>query len=169
LPKIYEEHVKLTIQFSKLILAGIFLLAPAFSFAIEERTMTEEQNKVLSTITKMGQAYNSRDIDAVMTTYETSASVLFEPGKPVVGATAVKEMFMGSLAISPQFSFGKHEVVVAGDIALHITPWTMTGKMPDGQKVEQKGLSVAVLRKQSDGKWLMVIDNPHGQALLQSQ
>jgi uncharacterized protein (TIGR02246 family) len=130
--------------------------------------MTEEQNKVLSTITKMGQAYNLGDIEAVMTTYEPSAVVVFA-GKPVRGPAAVKAMFQGSLAIKPQFVFGKHEVVAAGDIALHLTPWTMTGKTPDGQNVTQSGLSVAVLRQQADGEWLMVIDNPHGEALLQLQ
>lgn len=131
--------------------------------------MTEEQNKVLGTILAMGRAYNSRDIDAVMRAYETSAAVLFEPGKPVVGAAAIREAFVASLVVSPQFSFGRHEVVMADDLALHITPWTMTGTFPDGQPIAQEGLSVAVLRRQTDGRWLMVIDNPHGQTSLQSQ
>lgn len=128
-----------------------------------------EQNKVLHTITKMGSDYNSRDIDAVMKAYEASAVVMFEPGYPVSGSAAVKAAFQGSLAVNPHFVFGKHEVTVAGDVALHLTPYTMTGKTPDGQNIRQSGLSVAVLRKQTDGGWLMVIDNPHGQALLATQ
>lgn len=128
--------------------------------------MNAEQNKVLSTITMMGSNYNSRDIDAVMKAYEASAVVLFEPGNPVSGSAGIKAAFQGSLAINPHFVFGKHEVTIAGDIALHLTPYTMTGKTPDGQSINQSGLSVAVLRRQADGQWLMVIDNPHGQALL---
>jgi ketosteroid isomerase-like protein len=42
----------------------------------------------------------------------------------------------------------------------------MTGTAPDGTPIRQSGLSVAVLRKQADGKWLMVFDNPFGQHLL---
>jgi hypothetical protein len=30
-----------------------------------------------------------------------------------------------------------------------------------------RGLSVAVLRRQPDGSWVMVIDNPYGDAVLQ--
>jgi len=131
--------------------------------------MNMEQTKVLDTINKMGSSYNSRDIDAVMKTYEESAVVLFEPSSPVSGATAIKVAFEGSLAVNPHFDFGKHEVTIAGDIALHLTPWTMTGKTPDGHSISQSGLSVAVLRKQADGEWLMVIDNPHGQSLLVTQ
>ena len=131
--------------------------------------MNIEQNKVLGTIKKMGSSYNSRDIGAVMKAYEESAVVLFEPGSPISGVTAIKSAFEGSLAINPHFDFGKHEVTIAGDIALHLTPWKMTGKTPDGHNISQSGLSVAVLRKQADGEWLMVIDNPHGQVLLVTQ
>lgn len=131
--------------------------------------MNAEQNKVLRTITEMGSNYNARDIDAVMQAYEASAVVLFEPGNPVSGLAVIKGAFQGSLAVNPYFSFGKHEVTIAGDIALHLTPYTMTGKTPDGQNISQSGLSVAVLRRQADGQWLMVIDNPHGQTLLAKQ
>lgn len=127
--------------------------------------MNGEQKKVLSTITKMGHDYNSRDIQAVMAAYEASPVVVFEPGKPVSEPAAIRAAFESSLAVNPNFEFGEHEVILAGDIALHLTPYKMTGKTPDGQKIAQSGLSVAVLRKQSDGRWLMVIDNPHGQAL----
>jgi len=135
----------------------------------DAQAMNMEQTKVLGTINKMASSYNSRDIEAVMKTYEASAVVLFEPGSPVSGATAIKTAFDGSLAVNPHFDFGKHEVTIADDIALHLTPWTMTGKTPDGHSIRQSGLSVAVLRKQADGEWLMVIDNPHGQSLLVTQ
>jgi ketosteroid isomerase-like protein len=68
---------------------------------------------------------------------------------------------------NPHFTFSDgHDVVVNGDLALHITPWNMTATAPDGQQISQSGLSVAVLRKQLDGAWKMVIDNPHGGRLL---
>ena len=150
-------------------LTAVCIFALTLTFAIKGNAMNEEQDKILGTITKMGQAYNAGDIDAVMKAYETSAIVMFEPGKPVTGSANVKAMFQGSLAVNPQFIFGKHEVIIAGDLALHLTPWTMTGKTPDGQKITQNGLSVAVLRRQTNGGWLMVIDNPHGQSLLSLQ
>jgi ketosteroid isomerase-like protein len=142
------------------------LIFSTITLADKGNTMNTEENKVLGTITQMGSNYNSQDIDAVMKAYEASAVVLFEPGNPVSGSAAIKAAFQGSLAVNPHFVFGKHEVTIAGDIALHLTPWTMTGKTPDGHSISQSGLSVAVLRKQADGEWLMVIDNPHGQALL---
>ena len=45
----------------------------------------------------------------------------------------------------------------------------MRATAPDGTKIQERGLSVAVLRRQPDGQWLMVIDNPHGQHLLDAR
>ncbi|HEY8877091.1 MAG TPA: hypothetical protein VIN03_05980 [Roseateles sp.] len=58
--------------------------------------------------------------------------------------------------------------MVAGDLSLHIAPWEMTGTTPGGQVIEQRGLSVAVLRRSFEGNWLLVLDNPFGDRLLLS-
>jgi len=152
-----------------LTLIGLCLSAPVISYSQEGTTMTEDQKAVLDTIHRMTSSYNGGDIDAVMTTYAAGASVAFQPGVVTAGAEDIRAAFEASRAINPQFEFGGNEVIVQGDTALHITPWSMMGTMPDGQAIAQSGLSVAVLRRQADGAWLMVIDNPHGSALLAGQ
>jgi ketosteroid isomerase-like protein len=125
-----------------------------------------EQMNVYSTIEKMVAAFQAKDIDGVLEAYEDGAAVMFEPQKPVSGKDALRMVFSQAAGIDPKYTFGGHEICVTGDIATHIAPWSMTGRLPDGTKIEQSGLSVAVLRKQADGRWLMVQDNPHGQFLL---
>ena len=92
--------------------------------------------------------------------------VLGEPGAPLSGDAPLREMFSAFAAVRPVFVYGGHEMIVAGDIALHIAPWTMTGRAPDGAPVAGEGLSVAVMRRGADGAWRMVIDNPYGARLL---
>jgi len=104
----------------------------------------------------------------VIGNYSLSPFIL-EPGKPVSDPAVLREMFSGAFMLNPKFTYSGHEVFVAGDIAVHYAPWTMKGRTPDGKDIEQSGLSVAVLRRQSDGEWLMVIDNPHGQNLMNKQ
>ncbi|MBL4873450.1 MAG: SgcJ/EcaC family oxidoreductase [Rhodobacteraceae bacterium] len=128
--------------------------------------MTDDQKAVLATIENMTEAFHAADIEGVMRAYEPSASVAFEPGAAISGNANLRAGFQGFFAVKPQFTYSGHEVIIQGDIALHITPWNMTGTTPDGQPMAQSGLSVAVLRRQADGSWLMVIDNPHGQALM---
>lgn len=128
--------------------------------------MRTPEHAVQSTIERMTASLARGDLGQVMTTYEPSATIMFEPGTPISNPEAQRERFAAMLALEPRFNFGHHEIFVAGDIALHLMPWAMEGKAPDGSAVEQGGLSVAVLRRQPDGEWLMVIDDPHGQRLL---
>lgn len=147
------------------------LLICMTSFTLNAQTrktvmMTVEQQNVLSLVSKMTTAFENKDIDGVMACYEPQAVVVFEPEQPVSNPNLLREMFTGMSMVNPVFSYSGHEVFVAGDIATHIAPWDMTGTAPDGTEIKQSGLSVAILRKQEDGGWLMVIDNPHGQFLM---
>lgn len=134
---------------------------------MENNKFSAEQIQVLGTIEEMVTAFHNKDIDGVMACYEQSATVVFEPEKPITKRSDIIAAFQEAFAINPNYRFKGHEVFITGDIATHFTPWTMSGQLPDGTKIEQSGLSVAVLRKQSDGKWLMIFDNPHGQFLME--
>lgn len=128
--------------------------------------MTPEEKSVLARIEHMTESFHQKNINAVMQNYEQGAIITFEPNKPVSDAAVLREMFKSAFTMNPQFDYSGHEVIVSGDTAVHIAPWTMTGKLQDGSSVSQSGLSVAVLRRQADGNWLIVIDNPHGQRLM---
>jgi ketosteroid isomerase-like protein len=96
----------------------------------------------------------------------TKPELLSWAGTLVSGNAALRAMFAEFIAAKAHFTFLGHEVIEADDIALHLTPWRMAGVAPDGKAIEAHGLSVAVLRRQADGRWLMIIDDPYGDALL---
>ncbi|OUS36278.1 hypothetical protein A9Q94_09910 [Rhodobacterales bacterium 56_14_T64] len=150
--------------------AAAWLVALALStsqtFATEGAKMNTDQTQALAAIETMTNAFMAKDIEAVMKSYEPGAVVAFEPGAPVSDPTALVAMFTAMSGVDPKFTYAGHEVMVSGDTALHIAPWEMTGTGPDGSVIQQSGLSVAVLRRQQDGSWLMVIDNPHGSRLI---
>lgn len=128
----------------------------------------DEKELILSTIEAMTRAFNQGDIDGVMRTYEAGAVVVGQPGAPLSGESTLRLMFAGFIAAKAQFSFFGHEVVRAGELAVHVTPWRMTGVSPDGKAMQGEGLSVAILRRQTDGRWLMVIDHPFADSLQRS-
>ncbi len=152
---------------SKLLLVILFSMVSIINAQTNKtKKMTQEQQDVLSTINKMTEAFQNKNIDEVMTCYEPEAVIVFEPDSPISDSNAIREMFEAMSMINPIFTFSGHEVFIIGNIATHITPWEMTGKAPDGTEIKQEGLSIAVLRKQENGRWLMLLDNPHGQFLM---
>ncbi len=142
------------------------VLALTIASSAEQESMSAEEITVLMTIEKMTASLQDADIDGVMSTYENGASVVFEPGAPVSDQAAIHQIFSEMAAFKPEVTYSGHEVIIAGDIAVHLAPCSMIEKSPDGEEVQQGGLSVAVLRRQSDGSWRMVIDHPYGDRLL---
>ena len=126
----------------------------------------DQKEQILSTINQMVDAFHKGDMVGILKTYESGAVVVGEPGKPVSGKSALETMFAGFIAAGARFTFLGHEVIQAGDLAVHFTPWRMTATGPDGTPISGGGLSVAVLRRQPDGKWLMVIDDPYGDSVM---
>ena len=133
---------------------------------MENKNFTSEQDAVMNAILEMTSAFHKKDINGVMGSYEPQAVIVFEPEKPVSDPQAIREGFYSFFAVNPLFEYLGHEVFINGNLAIHFAPWVMNGKAPDGTEIKQSGLSVAVLRKQPDGTWLMVFDNPFGQHLL---
>jgi ketosteroid isomerase-like protein len=53
-------------------------------------------------------------------------------------------------------------VLEASDLALVATVWSFAGTDPAGEPVKLAAKSADVLRRQADGTWRLVIDNPWG-------
>ena len=108
------------------------------------------------------EAFNAGDIDALMMTFESGASIEPEPGKLVEGKDAIREVLSGFLALKGKISLETTKVVQTGDdIGLLHSQWSLTGTAPDGSEVNLSGNSTEVVRRQPNGTWLCVIDLPN--------
>ena len=83
-----------------------------------------------------------------------------EPGKPVTGTAGIRDVLAGVLAMKHQMTIEVPIVMESGDTALMHSHWTLTGTGPDGSPVEMDMQSTEIVRKQSDGSWKFIIDNP---------
>lgn len=99
---------------------------------------------------------------------------LYEPGavfQPAVGAVlrGIDEFgpALGELAaMRPRIEYsGDPDVVIVDDIALVSNSWAMTAELQDGTVHREGGVSADVLRRQPEGRWLVLIDQPRGATL----
>ena len=125
-----------------------------------------ENAQINAVIEANNAAVGAGDMDAIIATFEENGALVGQPGTLAQGTEALRAAFAGFMAINPQIEVHSHEVIQAGDIALHSSTWTMRGQTPDGHPIEENGFSTVVLRRQESGEWLMVIDNPFGNHLV---
>lgn len=112
-------------------------------------------------------ALNSDDVAAIQALY--AEGVVFVPGPGV--ALNKTEDIVGALgqfaAMSDKFDVKLRSVYESGDTLLAVADWTLVGKAQDGAPITLSGSTADVLRRSSDGKLLVLIDNPFGSALPQ--
>jgi uncharacterized protein (TIGR02246 family) len=137
------------------------LLANITAAQAQTEPTSMDRTAILTTINTMTDAFAAGDMEGILSTYEQGATVVGQPGQPVSGDGPLREMFGQFISRGVAFTYGAHDVVVSGDIAVHLMKWT--APTPDG---DVSALSVAVLRKQQDGTWKMVIDNPFGDSVM---
>jgi uncharacterized protein (TIGR02246 family) len=109
-------------------------------------------------------AFAEASLDALMALYEPNATLAPAPGTWVSGQAAIREALSGFLQQKPEFKMKVGKVIQSGDIALLISSWVMKVKDEKGETVELTGQTTDVVRKQGDGSWKTVIDNPWGVA-----
>jgi uncharacterized protein (TIGR02246 family) len=103
------------------------------------------------------------DVDGLLALYEPDAVFEPQPGISLRGPAEIRAALDGFAAMRPRIEYtGAVGVVVVDDIALVSNTWTMTAQLPDGGSHRDGGVSADVLRRQDDGSWLILIDQPRG-------
>jgi uncharacterized protein (TIGR02246 family) len=102
------------------------------------------------------------DVEGALAMYEPEAAFTPQPGELVIGADAIRSALEQFAALRPKLEGQVEKVIESGDVALVLNRWTLAGTAPDGAPIEMAGLSADVLRRQADGRWLVLIDDPWG-------
>jgi ketosteroid isomerase-like protein len=105
---------------------------------------------------------NSGDLESLIGLYESEAAFAVEPGRLAPGLGGVREALAGFVSMNGTLDLEVTRVLEADDLALVLGAWTFDGTGPDGEPVHLKAENADVLRRQADGTWRFVIDNPWG-------
>ncbi|HEV3057884.1 MAG TPA: nuclear transport factor 2 family protein [Vicinamibacterales bacterium] len=105
-------------------------------------------------------AFNRRDLDELFALFEPNATVVVG-GEPVAGHGRVRAALEQWLAAGGHMSLDTRGVIEGPDgLAVLHGAWTITPSATAASATVLRGLSTEVARRQRDGTWRFVIDNP---------
>jgi uncharacterized protein (TIGR02246 family) len=120
----------------------------------------------LDVITRLVTAMNAQDLESAIALFEPGASFVMKPGVVVKGTAGIRQALEGLMALKPTLVIEAQQIVQAGDVAQYCARWSLKGIDPTGTALQLNGRSSSILRRQPDGKWLFLVDNPWGTDIL---
>jgi uncharacterized protein (TIGR02246 family) len=111
-------------------------------------------------------ALESGDIETSVALYEPNAVLFKKSGETMLGHAAIREGNAFLISLKPKFTIAFIKSTLSGDgtLATNRMKSTMTWTNAEGKTKQAVTDTLEVVRKQADGSWRFVIDDPYGSA-----
>ena len=103
-------------------------------------------------------AFNTGDVETVLSMYDYDGIIVPEPGKPVSGKAKFEEAIKAILSVKGRMEIKTVYCLQAGDVAIGRSEWNIT----DGTEVKVSAKGIELMKQQPDGTWKIVIDHAFG-------
>jgi ketosteroid isomerase-like protein len=110
----------------------------------------------------LDRAFAQGDLHTVLSFYEEAAVVITEPGKAARGPAELRTFFARAMQSDSSAKQIRTQVIEADGVALFLSRWTLQVKGAE----ERTFTATTVFRRQPDGGWKALIDNPFGPLIL---
>lgn len=107
---------------------------------------------------------NAGDVDGVLALYEDRGCYVFQDAV-ATGAAAIRPFVEEMVASKSRLVCDVKRIVHAGEgLALLYDDWRVTASGDGGLPIERTGKALELVRRQADGTWRFVIDDPYGRS-----
>jgi uncharacterized protein (TIGR02246 family) len=106
---------------------------------------------------------NAGNAAAVLELYQQDAVLVSQEGE-LHGRAAIQPFVEQLVAAKLRVQMRITKVVRSGDTAVLYNDWSGFVTGPDGKSMPMSGKALEVVRRQADGTWLFVIDDPYARA-----
>jgi|GEM_PF-416330 Ketosteroid isomerase homolog len=114
-------------------------------------------------------AYNSGDVSNINLLFEKDAVVVRPNGSVIQGVDAYTQEHQNLVKIGGVMTSINKSCIIHNDIALLNAEWEIKTKNEQGEPITISSVSTEIVRKQSDGSWLYIVDNPFSAWVAPSQ
>ena len=108
-------------------------------------------------------AFNAGNVDETLACYEPQACFMSRSGRAAYGAAELREVYRNTFSNKPHMKIHVRKVIPAGEnLALVVVEWRSKAVSAEGEVRLWSGMATDIVRRQPDGQWKIVLDNPYG-------
>lgn len=111
---------------------------------------------------KFAKAFNSGEVENLLTLYEPDAVLVTKSGESLKGLNEIKKELQNLLKLGGEMVSENQYAFQNGGIALLRAKFVLKTATPQGEPLEIVGHTSEVVRQQPSGNWLYIIDHPFG-------
>ena len=102
------------------------------------------------------------DVEGALDCFDDEAIYVTGIGTFVTGKENIRKALEQVCGLKPDLQAQRSTGFTVDNITAWVDEWTMKATLPDGTKLEMRGTSSDILKKQPNGNWAYLVDNPYG-------
>jgi uncharacterized protein (TIGR02246 family) len=103
---------------------------------------------------------HSGDLQGAVSCFDKDATYIERDGQEIKGLENIEKAMQHLCTWKPDIKGSKQRVTIVGNSAIWIDKWTLKASMPDGNAIEMTGATACMMKRNADGIWVWVVDNP---------
>jgi len=120
-----------------------------------DRTNPDEADEYFMNCIREGNLKNA------MSCFDQEAVYMDKDGNAIRGLDNIEKVMANLCKMKPDIKIYKHKnIPVGNDLIYRLDKWTLTATDPQGNPIKMQGASAHIMRKNADGVWLWLVDNP---------
>ena len=140
----------------------IVLMIPAFALAEDSKELVKITDPDMAQ-ELFEKALKEKDLEQLCSMYSDDAVMVLKDGTfTVEGKYRIRRVFSWMIDSVEKLSVETVYKVESEDTVLYRSKYHSVFTTPDGERVDTVSSGIVVLKKQSDGSWLFVIDHQNG-------
>lgn len=100
------------------------------------------------------------DLAGALGCFHEDAVYIERDGTEVRGLDNIQKSLQQLCSWKPGIQGIKRKLTIVGDLALWIDKWDLKAVTPDGTPVSMTGATSCIMKRNKEGLWLWLVDNP---------
>ncbi|WP_207423888.1 YybH family protein [Desertivirga brevis] len=106
------------------------------------------------------------NLEGALSCFDTNAVYIEQDGQEIRGLDNIQKSLEHLCSWKPSIKGSRQKFTIVGDMALWMDKWTLEAVMPNGEPVLMNGATSCLMKKNSEGLWLWLVDNPFAAEVL---